>query len=198
MIHNCLNCKKDFKSPSRKRRFCSKTCSATGKHNHRWIGGRRYFQGYYMVYAPGHPSACKNYVLEHRLIMEKHLGRFLKTEEIVHHINHNKSDNRLCNLELTTLKEHGSHHNLGVGKVANMVLDKQTANKILEEYKTSDINVNPLAKKYNVARTVILDVLHGQRAYSWIKNPIKNRLPVRRKRSSLNYPNQRYKRAKAA
>jgi predicted DNA-binding protein YlxM (UPF0122 family) len=62
-----------------------------------------------------------------------------------------------------------------------MVLDKDTARKIMKEYISSDINVIPLAEKYNVARTVILDVLHGQEAYSWIENPIKHRLPLRRK-----------------
>ncbi len=46
-------------------------------------------------------------VLHHRYIMEQHIGRKLKKEEKVHHINHIKTDNRIENLEL--LKNHSEH-----------------------------------------------------------------------------------------
>jgi len=44
---------------------------------------------------------------EHRHVMEQHLGRRLERQEVVHHINHDRSDNRLSNLEL--LASHGEH-----------------------------------------------------------------------------------------
>jgi len=47
---------------------------------------------------------------EHRIIMEKHLGRKLKKEEIIHHINNNKTDNRIENLMICTRVEHINIH----------------------------------------------------------------------------------------
>jgi len=71
----------------------------------RWKGGRVNLGGYVGVMVENDsPFACMrvtgNYVLEHRLVMAQHLGRPLTKHETVHHINGDKLDNRLENLQL--------------------------------------------------------------------------------------------------
>ena len=57
--------------------------------------------GYILVKKHSHPFRNhQNYVFEHRLKMEKKIGRYLKKDEVVHHINRIRGDNRLRNLKL--------------------------------------------------------------------------------------------------
>jgi hypothetical protein len=91
--------------------------SWTGDRNPRWNGGVRTHQGYTCVRRPDHPNASKDgYVREHVLILSEHLGRPIASNEIVHHKNGVRSDNRLENLELMTRSEHHSLHHKGVHK----------------------------------------------------------------------------------
>jgi hypothetical protein len=81
----------------------------TGENHWNWKGGRRIESGYVMVHAPDHlGSKSTGYVFEHRLVMEKHLGRPLEKNEVVHHINGIKTDNRIENLSL--VKHVGPHY----------------------------------------------------------------------------------------
>ena len=78
---------------------------AKGAAHGSWKGGRHNAQGYVRVLISADNSfismsnhAC--YVLEHRLVMAKHLGRCLTSHETVHHVNGDSADNRIENLQL--------------------------------------------------------------------------------------------------
>lgn len=67
--------------------------------------------GYIYLFYPEHPCSTKDgYIMEHHYVMEKHIGRYLNNDEVVHHINHIRSDNRIENLQLMTFKEHAALH----------------------------------------------------------------------------------------
>ena len=125
----CKQCKKIFHvtdSREDSAKFCSKECSGTyhyshspgvrrafskhlsGKKHPMWNGGKTLnSQGYVLIHSPEHPFHDKRgYVREHRLVMEKKLGRYLSQDEIVHHKNGKKDDNRISNLEIMKKRDH--------------------------------------------------------------------------------------------
>ena len=111
----CIQCGKGVSYiPSRPRRFCGRSCqflwwSKQGKQDRR--SKRRFIHksGYVYVWSKNHPSTTPRncYLLEHRVVMEKAIGRYLQRYETVHHKNGIRHDNRIENLELWS-KQHPS------------------------------------------------------------------------------------------
>lgn len=81
------------------------------RRSNNWKGGRSLTKGYVRIFNKSNTKPSNYpYILEHRFVMEQHLGRKLTQEEVVHHINGIKTDNRIDNLHLTSRRKHPSHH----------------------------------------------------------------------------------------
>ena len=119
---------------------------------------------------------------EHRLIMEKHLGRRLSPNETVHHIDGNVDNNDISNLRLMDKKTHAKlHYNLGDLHVLtkdersefnnghipyNRSISEKIVLGILSAIKDGG-KVGEVAKIFGVKRTIVSDILRG-RSYSGI------------------------------
>lgn len=140
-MHQCTVCgnetppvlRRGRVSPSERRMTCSAACQTerkravrvamneamkgkhpTGPAHPLWVG-RSTRSGYITVRPLNHPFpeslGRSRRMYEHRAVMEVHLGRALLREEVVHHRNGIKTDNRIENLELVASRtEHAEAH----------------------------------------------------------------------------------------
>jgi len=114
----CLNCSNLCNKDVRGRQWLTRYANGfpekwRGENNWNWQGGKtRHRDGYVLIkinpddffFAMANPSTW--YVLEHRLVMAHHIKRCLHSWEIVHHINHDRADNRIENLQLVGIDKH--------------------------------------------------------------------------------------------
>lgn len=136
---------------------------AVGPDHPSWKGGRYVTRDGYIQLSVG--GKVKQ---EHRLVVERAIGRPLLTEEIVHHINHVKDDNRLENLQILSRSEHAKEHagdfrNLWPLRGSSSPLSKLTEAAV-RHIRTSQETDTALARAYGVTATA---VGYARRGVTW-------------------------------
>jgi hypothetical protein len=74
---------------------------------YQWKGGRNISGGYVLVYAPDHPRAIRRRVLEHVLVVEKAMGKYLDPKHPIHHVDEDGTNNHPSNL--VVCEDHAYH-----------------------------------------------------------------------------------------
>lgn len=97
----CPGCNKEYVHPDNRQKFCSKSCYTkfhVGKNHHNFKTGIRIHSGGYLR------NSKDQYI--HRLVMEEHLGRKLRNDEHIHHVDGNVTNNDISNMVIMSNSEH--------------------------------------------------------------------------------------------
>ena len=105
----------------------------SGPANPSWKGGVSMRRGYRWIKKPsGYPNTAANgYIAEHRMVMEEHLGRPLRKDETVHHLNGIKTDNRIENLHLIENRSHLLLHSETMNEMYRLRAENQNLRALL-------------------------------------------------------------------
>jgi antitoxin component HigA of HigAB toxin-antitoxin module len=180
--HKRTLCRKHWQNARRNNLIPGKPCSiqncdrnATARgycamHYERWLthgdplkrakkaNGEGALQQGYMTFKNDDPDGPTR-IREHVRIMEEHLGRPVKADEQVHHINENRTDNRIENLEIMTRAEHSALHHKGT-RNANAKLNPEKVRTIRTAYESGSRNQYQLADQYGVHQTAISNIIN--------------------------------------
>lgn len=144
--------------------------SRVGPKNPAWKG-KVNRGGYVGVRLPNHPFASKcGYVMEHRLVMEEYLGRYLDKDEDVHHVNGDKKDNRIKNLMVMKKSEHSRFH--GNERIANKTHNNfiYTTEEQVKKAITKGGTVKEMADRLNIERSTLYKKIKRHNLSEWYEN----------------------------
>lgn len=113
---------------------------------------------------------------QHMVVMERHIGRPLRADEAVHHINEVKTDNRIENLQLMSHGEHTALHHTGAKRsatqranIANGVRSSSSAKLTMEQAmlirriaRKRNISQHSLARHFSVSPMTVNRVINNR------------------------------------
>jgi len=117
---------------------------------------------------PKYTIICVNGVehYEHRYVMEHHLGRQLCRKEVVHHLDGNRHNNSITNLEVMSLSRHLSMHNRQRTREISQQMRRKNgwthkkACRVIGLYEQG-ISLREIAKRLKAGRTIITSIVDG-------------------------------------
>jgi hypothetical protein len=121
-------------------------------------------KGYHRVLFPSLEGSGARYI--HRLVLEAFVGMAPAGTECAH-LNGNRTDNRLANLQWTTRSVNFSHKRLhgtaGAGEKSTQAKLKDVQCLSMQQAFLDGATVPALAKEYNVCQGTVFNVLNGRR-----------------------------------